>query len=196
MLLCFRKMPPKIRYSSQRYRCLYCGIGFWEMSGLQEHVRDCKREQEKAVPERQKSDVGIQESRTNMCEYCSKLFGRMSDLRRHMRRTHTQITENTSAVSIAVPSTLPCDELGPDSDIEILAEDGDFSPTPIESVIKRKPTRPPPVVSGLKAPLVSLTGQSFDFGDKIVTNNVTTMPSKTVTVETTIVPERQVKLNR
>ena len=95
MLFSFRKMPPKIRYSSQRYRCLYCGIGFWEMS--------------------------------RMSEYCSKLFGRMSNLCRHIRRTHTQITENTLAVSVAVPSTLPCDEFGPDPDIEILVEDGDFS---------------------------------------------------------------------
>ena len=155
--------------------------------------RDCKREPEKAVPERQKSDVGIPEAPTNMCEYCSKLFGRMSDLRRHIRRTHTQVIEYISAVSVAVPSTLSCDELGPDPDIEILAEDGDFSPTPmeLESVIKRKPTRPPPVVSGLKAPLVSLTGQSFDFGDKIMAKNITTVLSKTVTVETAIVPERK-----
>ena len=61
----------------------------------------------------------------------------------------------------------------------------------MESVINQKPTRPPPVLSGPKAPLVSLTGQSFDFGDKIVAKNVTTVPSKIVTVETAIVPERK-----
>ena len=115
----------------------------------------------------------------------------MSDLRHHIRRTYTQIAGSTSAVSVAVPSTLPCDEFGPDPHIKILAEDSDFNPTPmeLESVIKRKLTRPPPVVSGSKAPLVSLTEQSFDFGDKILSKNVTTVPSKTVTVETAVVPE-------
>lgn len=154
------------------------------MAELQEHVRDCKRDTKKVAPESKMSKLEGQEERTKMCEYCPKLFVKMADLRRHIRRMHTSVTcTSSAAISTAT------DELGSDPDVEIFAE-SEVSDQNTSIDIARKPTRPLPVVSGTKLSLVSLSGQSFNFGDKVVTDNISTVSGK-VTSDTYMSLEKQ-----
>ena len=105
----------KVRFSSQPYRCLFCGCGFLDMKSLQEHLRSCKRQAQKEVPDRD-----------CLCEYCPKMFGRLSDLSRHIRRVHNLVpkapTATCSSADDKDTTALSVDELGPDPEIELEAE--------------------------------------------------------------------------
>ena len=167
----------KVRFSSQPYRCLFCGCGFWDMKSLQEHLRSCKRQAQKEAPDRD-----------CLCEYCPKMFGGLSALSRHVRRVHKcepkAPSEPTATVSVLpvtssaeeLEADAPLDELGSDPDIELVADEvtpkilvttADDIPT------VRKRTKPAPVVSGkkLKLPLLSLAGKPFNFGEKVVVSD-------------------------
>lgn len=192
---------PKIRLSSQKFRCLFCGSGFLDMHSLQEHVRNCKQGREPNAQDKEKV----------MCEYCPRLFGRMADLRRHIRRMHGMVTETvtTSGLTVTTPeltvttSNLPVttrsvidlgldvssDELGSDPDIsfeddtsvstksETVAATGDhpmIQDPPILQIppVMRKPTKPALITSGKKT-----TSLSFGIGQKIVARGVSTTAS-------------------
>ena len=115
------------------------------MKSLQEHLRSCKRQVQKEVP-----DCGC------LCEYCPKMFGRLSDLSRHITRVHNLVPKNlqqpvhhgkdTTASSV--------DELGLDLEIELEAEDvKKQDKVMLEAEISRKPTQLDPVFRGKKRKL-------------------------------------------
>lgn len=80
----------KVHYSSQAYRCYYCGSGFLEMKHLQEHLRKCKQQLQLEAPQCPERSI--------MCEFCSKMFSKLPDLNRHIKRIH-------QLFSAKVPST-------------------------------------------------------------------------------------------
>ena len=61
---CIFQTTGKVRYSSQPYRCLYCGCGFWDMESLQEHLRHCTRQLQLEAPQCPERSI--------MCEFCFK----------------------------------------------------------------------------------------------------------------------------
>lgn len=174
------------------------------MKSLQEHVRTCQQQ-------RQEKTQKVAEGREQMCEFCSKMFCKMSDLRRHIRRSHQFVPETpsepsvtTSVMKCVLPvtssgeelgSVVSMDELGSDPEIELVADEpaSEALSTPADDIATiRKPTRPVPVVCGKKPrlSLVSFTGQSFDFGEKIVTSDVETSASvRSPVIQTEILPE-------
>ena len=149
----------KVRFSSQPYRCLFCGCGFWDMKSLQEHLRSCKRQAQKEVPDRD-----------CLCEYCPKMFGRLSDLSRHIRRVHNLVpkapTATCSSADDKDTTALSVDELGPDPEIELEAENvQEQDKVMLEAEISRKPTQPDPVFSGKKRKI--LTEEPSDLSAKV-----------------------------
>ena len=102
------------------------------MKSLQEHVRTSQQQWQEKTQK-------IAEGREQMCAFCSKMFDRMSDLRRHIRRSHQFVSETpsepsvtTSAMKRALPvassgeelgSVASMDELGSDPEIELVADE-------------------------------------------------------------------------
>ena len=149
----------QVRFSSQPYRCLFCGCGFWDMKSLQEHLRSCKRQAQKEVPDRD-----------CLCEYCLKMFGRLSDLSRHIRRVHNLVPKAPTATCSSAydkdTTALSVDELGPDPEIELEAENvQEQDKVMLEAEISRKPTQPDPVFSGKKRKI--LTEEPSDLSAKV-----------------------------
>ena len=109
-----------------------------------------------------------------------KVFGRLSDFSRHVRRAskcEPKIPSEPTATLSVLPVTssaeeleagAPLDELGSDPDIELTPKI--LVPTADDIPTVRKRTKPAPVVSGkkLKLPLLSLSGKPFNFGEKVV----------------------------
>ncbi|MCG7878902.1 MAG: hypothetical protein N0C90_21600 [Candidatus Thiodiazotropha endolucinida] len=171
------------------------------MKSLQEHLRKCKKQ----MPQ----EVSVQPERPAMCEYCSNMFVKLSDLNRHIKRTHPM---HSNVKSGPVVTTATCsyqqasakdrdddvntnvDELGSDPDIELNDDMNDPVTSVEESVSSepeihppiRKQTKPDPVISGKKRkiPLLTFSGKPFDFGECVVTSGIET----TSCIKTPIVP--------
>ena len=146
--------------------------GLLDMKSLQEHLRSCKRQVQKEVP-----DCGC------LCEYFLKLFGRLSDLSRHITRVHNlvlkKLTATCSSADDIGTTASTVDELGLDPEKGLEDEDVQKQDkVMLEAEISRKPTQPDPVFSGKKRKL-SAEEQS-DLSGKISKNS----PTGTVIMKT------------
>ena len=148
------------------------------MKALQEHLRDCKKQRQQKDPE--------QPERSYMCEFCSKLFPKLADLNRHIKRVHeakpctATVTKIPPAQSCSndmhtnVPTTT-VNDLGSDPDIgfdEVINPVTSNQESTSESdPTSRKPTRPELPIGTKKRKL------SFDLGQKVIASGTETTTS-------------------
>ena len=112
------------------------------------------------------------------------MFGRLSDLSRHITRVHNLVPKKLTATCSSADDTgttaSSVDELGLDLEIELEAEDvKKQDKVMLEAEISRKPTQPDPVFSGKKRKLS--VEEPSDLSGKVSKNSPTgTVIMKTV----------------